>query len=151
MKIKRIPFTMEGLEKIKSEYQSIKNSGPDADETLRKARELGDLSENGLYKAARARLSSIDSNLSRLEMLIKLADVQEKSSEKAGIGNKVKVKAGEEIIEYQIVGDFEADPTIKKISSHSPIGKALFDKRVGEKVIVDLPTKQLTYEIVEIS
>lgn len=151
MKIKRIPFTMEGLEKIKSEYQSIKNSRPDAVETLRKARELGDLSENGLYKAARARLSSIDSNLSRLEMLIKLADVQEKSSEKAGIGNKVKVKAGEEIIEYQIVGDFEADPTIKKISSHSPIGKALFDKRVGEKVIVDLPTKQLTYEIVEIS
>ncbi len=142
---------MEGLEKIKSEYESIKNSRPDAVETLRKARELGDLSENGLYKAARARLSSIDSNLSRLEMLIKLADVQEKSSEKAGIGNKVKVKAGEEIIEYQIVGDFEADPTLKKISSYSPIGKALFDKRVGEKVIVDLPTKQLTYEIVEIS
>lgn len=148
--LRRIPFTKEGFEKIKSEYDTVKASRPEAVETLRRARDLGDLSENGLYKAARAQLSSIDGRLSRLEILIKLAEVQEASLDKIGVGNKVKLKNEDGVVEYQIVGEYEADPISKKISTASPIGRALVGKEKGAKVVINLPTKILTYEIVEV-
>lgn len=150
-RLRRIPFTKDGFDKIKSDYEKIKSSRPEAVETLRRARDLGDLSENGLYKAARSNLSSIDSRLSRLEILIKLADVQEAEKGTIGLGSKVKLKNDDLIVEYIIVGEYEADPTSKKISTISPIGKVLVGKKAGEKVIVQLPTKRVEYEILEIS
>lgn len=148
--LRRIPFTKEGFEKIKSDYDVLKASRPEAVETLRRARDLGDLSENGLYKAARAQLSSIDGQLSRLEILIKLADVQKTSLNKIGVGSKVKLKDREGVVKYQIVGEYEADPIKKKISTASPIGRALVGKEKGEIVVINLPTKTLTYEVVEV-
>jgi len=68
---------------------------PDAVEHLRKAREMGDLSENGYYKAARARLSFLDAQLRRLERLVKLGIIVESTGlGKVDIGCKVKISNG---------------------------------------------------------
>lgn len=150
-KLTRIPFTKSGFDKLKIKYNRFLLERPEAVKTLTAARELGDLSENGLYKAARAKLSSIDSNLFRLEMMIKLADVIDNpDTSVAGIGSRVTVSDEKNILDYEIVGKYESDPKNRKISDLSPIGKALVGRKVGEQVNINIPSGQLSYKILKI-
>lgn len=140
-KLKRIPFTKEGYEKLLSNLEKLKDLRPDAVKELARARELGDLSENGLYTAAKARLSSIDNQIFRSEMTIKLADIVEnKTTDSIQIGSAVVVSDGKNETIYRIVGDTEVNPKENKISQHSPIGQALMDKKLHDQISVNLPT-----------
>lgn len=148
--MRRIKFTKEGLAKLKTEYEKLKTDRPSAVKELSRARELGDLSENGLYHAAKANLSSIDSRLRRLSTMIKLAYIGEPPTDRVGIGSKVIVEQNGKKIEYQIVGDYEADPLNKKISSNSPIGRAIFGKKANEKTQVETPNGTLLLKIAQV-
>ena len=75
--LNRIPVTRKGYEKLKIDLKDLKESRPDAVNTLSEARKMGDLSENGLYTAAKMRLRSMDSQILRLSTQIKLADIME--------------------------------------------------------------------------
>lgn len=132
--MKQIRFTKEGYENIKQEYETLLKSRPAAVLDLKKARDMGDLSENGYYKAARMKLSSIDHRLFRLKLAIKQAVIIEKTQRGAGIGNSVSLSGGKGEIVYKIVGDLEANPREGKISLLSPLGRALDGKQVGEEV-----------------
>lgn len=144
---KRITFTQDGLEKIKREYKDLKNNRVEAVENLKKARELGDLSENGFYKAARARLSSIDNHLFRMEMMIKLAKVREVSKDEIGTGSRVTLIDGKEERIFEIVGDYEADPLSNKITQNSPLGKALIGRSINDQIEYSTPSGTKTYTI----
>lgn len=151
-KLVKIPFTKQGFEDLKKQYEEILSSREDAVKTLAAARELGDLSENGLYKAARARLSGIDANLRRLHNLIKLADVVEKPTKGiVGIGSTVTVSDGKNKREFNIVGRFEANPAENKISDISPLGNALINKKEDETIEVNTPSGKINYKILKIS
>jgi len=146
-----IPFTKDGLEDIKKKYQELQDARPEAVNNLTKSRELGDLSENGFYKASRARLSSIDNQLFRYEMMIKLAVVDENApADIIVLGSKVVVHDGKSEREFQIVGNYEADPTSGKITTNSPIGKALMGRKIGEKVQVSVPSGYLDLQILKL-
>jgi transcription elongation factor GreA len=146
-----IPFTKEGLEDIKKKYKELQDARPEAVNNLTKSRELGDLSENGFYKAARARLSSIDNQLFRYEMMIKLAVVDEDAPKDVIVlGSKVVVHDGSAEREFQIVGNYEADPASGKITTNSPIGKALVGRKIGEKVKVSIPSGYLDLQIIKL-
>ena len=124
---------------------------PEAVENLRKAREMGDLSENGYYKASRQRLSFIDAQLRRLERLVKLGKVVEASgTNRVEIGNTVHVTDGKKEFHYTIVGGYESDPVNKTISYKSPLGSALMGKSVGAKAEVHAPIGTVVYTIVSI-
>jgi len=150
-KIWTIQFTKEGYEKIKKDYDELLAKRKPAVLVLKEARELGDLSENGLYKAARANLSSIDNRLRRLDNMIKRGEVVNPVKGVVGIGSKVIVSDGKMKKEFSIVGEQEADPLNHKISNVSPIGKALLGKKVGDSVVIEIPSGKLTYKILEIS
>jgi transcription elongation factor GreA len=151
MKLKRIPITEEGFKNLKQELDSLKKDRPNAVKNLSEARNLGDLSENGLYTAAKAKLRSIDSQIFRIEMQIKLADVTDsKTTDAVRIGSKVEVsKEGKSEI-YHVVGDFEADPRERKISRHSPLGRAIINKRVGDTVLLEAPSGKIQYKVLKI-
>ncbi|RJQ26185.1 transcription elongation factor GreA [Candidatus Parcubacteria bacterium] len=149
-KLRRIPFTKEGLENLKIEYQKILDERPNAVKTLADARELGDLSENGLYKAARARLSSIDANLRRIDITIKLAEVEEPEKGIVGVGSKVFVNDGEKNRDFSVVGKYETDPLRSKVSDESPIGRALMNKKVGDVVNIHTPKGKISFKILKI-
>lgn len=68
----RIPFTQDGYNNFLEEKKKLLSERPEAVDHLRRAREMGDLSENGYYKASRARLSALDARLRHLERLIRL-------------------------------------------------------------------------------
>ena len=142
-------FTKQGLEKVKREYDELILKRKDAVSTLKRAREMGDLSENGLYKAARFELGNIDRTLRRLSHFINKGVIASKPKGKIGIGSKVAIIEGEKKKEFQIVGDFEANPTENKISSNSPLGKALMNMEAGQTVEIKTPGGKKSYKILK--
>lgn len=144
-------FTKEGYEKLKNDYGNLVKERVLAVEDLQKARAMGDLSENGYYKAARMKLSTIDRNLRRMTLLLEKGIVVEKTSfVTVGIGCSVTLLDGKTEVAYHIVGDIEADPTSKKISLLSPLGKALFGKKIGEEVFVETPSGKKVYKVLRL-
>ncbi len=147
-----IRFTKKGFEKLKKDYEEAIKMRPIAVADLKKARDMGDLSENGYYKAARFKLSQIDYLIRKLKNDIRSAIVIETSgSDFVGIGNIVTLSNEKTKITYEVVGDLEANPDEKKISLLSPIGKAIKDRRVDENVFIETPTGKISYTITKIS
>src|SRR5689334_10033371 len=135
----RIPFTKEGYDKLIEERKKLLAQRPEAVEHLRKSREMGDLSENGYYKASRQQLTFLDSRIRRAERLVKLAViVQSTNTGIIDIGSKVKIKDENKEYEYEIVGGYESDPSKHTISYISPIGRALMNKKKGDVIEVQI-------------
>lgn len=148
----RIPFTQDGYDKLVTEHAKLTAERPAAVDHLRKAREMGDLSENGYYKASRAALSFLDARLRRATRLLKLATiVSSHGSTSVQIGSVVKVKTGEKESEYTIVGGYESDPVNHTISHISPLGKAMIGKIAGDTVEVRAPERTIFYTIISVT
>ena len=147
-KLSRIPFTKEGFTRLQKKYKKLQENRPAAVRELARARELGDLSENGLYTAAKSRLISLDNQIFKIEMTMKFADVIEiHNSNTVQIGSKVTVLDEGVEVEYQIVGDTETNPKEYKISQHAPIGRALMGKSPGDFAQIHTPSGKKTIEI----
>jgi len=115
------------------------------------ARNMGDLSENGAYKAARFRLSGIDRRLRYLEGVLRRVVVTAKRTDgRVGIGSVVKVNNGEEVMDLAIVDGHESDFMRGKISLYSPIGRALMGRKEGEKVEVETVKGKVEYLIMKV-
>jgi transcription elongation factor GreA len=147
-----IKLTKEGLEALKKELVELRDvKRPKLVDRLANARSQGDLSENSDYQSAKEELEFLDGRIDELEEVIKGAAVAPVSkSGGVDVGTKVTVKVGTGKVVFDIVGEWEADPVSKKISHESPLGKALFGKRVGDKVDVEAPAGKIQYEILAI-
>lgn len=151
--MKKVHLTQHGLENLRKEYDElVKNKRPKAVNRLGAARSMGDLSENSEYSAAKDDLAFLEGRIQEIETLLKNVEVvQNKSNGKfVTLGSTVIVDIEGSRDKLQIVGEFEADPLNKKLSSTSPIGKALMDRKVGEEVVIQVPDGKLKYKILEI-
>jgi len=155
MNAKKIYLTKKGLEDLQKEYDELLNKRrPEVVDRLSAAREMGDLSENAEYTAAREELAFIDGRVEELEILLKQVEIISDGSHKThavDLGSEVVVKIGGKQETFRVVGEWEADPTEKKISHESPLGKALIGKAVGDEVHFEAPAGTMTYKIVSIS
>ena len=143
----------EALQKELSVLESEKR--PHLVDRLSFAMSQGDLAENSDYQSAKEELEFLDGRISELQDVIKNSQIISSSGKgngnKIGIGTKVTVKVGSKKQEFNIVGEWEADPMNKKISHTSPLGRMLIGKKVGEKVQVEAPAGKVTYDILAIS
>lgn len=152
---KKILFTKEGLEEIKKEYEDLVNvQRPAILEELQNARALGDLSENGMYSAAREKQSFIEGRIREIEDIMKKAEVVEESEvgQKTivDLGANVTLETQQQKVVYSVVGAEEVDFDKNRISHESPLGKALIGKKVGDIVEVNAPAGVVQYKIVSI-
>jgi transcription elongation factor GreA len=149
--MKQIRFTKEGFEKAQQEYEELQKQRPAVVEDLKKAREMGDLKENGYYQASRRKLSYIDGRLFRLKMDMKYAVIIKiTAGNKVSIGSQVTLANEERESTYKIVGDFEANPSEGKISLLSPLGRAIDGKKMGDEVALETPRGRMVYKLVAI-
>lgn len=151
---KKIYLTKDGLQELKKEYQDLTSiRRPEVLSRVTQARSQGDLSENAEYVAAREDLSFIDGRIDELEELLKQAILisESHSNHMVKLGSKVTLHHNGKRDEYTVVGEWEADPTDKKISHKSPLGQALIGKKVGEKVEVEAPAGRILYTIKSIN
>lgn len=156
MNAKKIFLTQKGFTDLQNEYKElVEKRRPEVVERLSAAREMGDLSENAEYTAAREELSFIDGRLDELEGLLKgveiISDAKATGSKAVDLGSEVKVKVNGKEVLFTVVGEWEADPAEKKISHESPLGKALLGKAVGEEIEVEAPAGKMVYKVVSIN
>ena len=123
---------------------------------LKKAVALGDLSENAEYHMAKQRQEFVKARLRQLGRrladlsLINMANIPK---DKIGLGSTVKVydnDKGEEI-EYKLVTSEESDVAAGKISTTSPIGRALLNKKVGDTALVVTPVGKREFEVLSLT
>ena len=123
---------------------------------LKKAVAMGDLSENAEYHMAKqrqeylkARIRQLGKRLADLS-LINLANIPK---DKVGLGSTVKVydNTKEEEVEYTLVTSEESDVAAGKISTTSPIGRALLNKKIGDTAMVVTPTGKREMEILTLT
>ena len=143
-------YTKEGLQKLKDEIEHLeKVERPKLSALIGAAIDLGDLSENAEYHAAKESQGLMEARISKLKnelSIARLIDDSKLDVSKALILSKVKIKNinnGMEM-EYTLVAGNEADLKLRKISVDSPIGKGLLGKAVGEIADIETPAGIIT-------
>jgi transcription elongation factor GreA len=152
--VAHLALTAEGAERLRAELdQLVRERRPEVVARIRTAKEHGDLSENAEYHAAREEQSFLEGRIQALEGRLRTAVIVEApgAADRVGLGARVTVDAGGETVTYTIVGGAESDPGSGRISSASPVGKALLGRSVGDVVIVRTPAGDHEYRIVEIA
>lgn len=143
----------EKLEELKVELNQFKTTRRiEVAERLKRAKELGDLSENSEYFEAREEQAQVEGRILELEEFVKNAEIIEKapSGGIVKVGSTVVVKKGDEKMRFVIVGSNEAKPEDGFISNESPLGSAFLDKKAGETVEVTTPKGKAEYKIISI-
>ena len=148
-------LTAEGAERLRDELAQLK--GPAREELARRLRsaiEMGDLSENADYHAAKEQQGFLEGRIQELEYVLRNAVIVETSDLKRNeVSIGVQVTVQEEDFEpetYYLVGVKEADPRRGRISNESPIGSALMGKRVGDEVVAQTPVGKIRLKILKI-
>lgn len=144
-------ITIEGKRELESELEALKGRRGEVAAKIAEARDFGDLSENAEYDVAREEQGLVETRIAEIEDIVKNADIIKASgSSKVVLGSKVQLKNGKIDVVYTVVGPVEADPLEGRISNKSPIGEALFGKKVGDKVTISTPKGDISYEIASI-
>lgn len=150
-----ILLTPEGAAKVRAELEQLK--GPKRlalAQRLREAIKMGDLSENADYIAAKEEQAFLEGKIQELELIMRRARIVASGDTPAGVvgvGSRVTFsEEGAEPEVYVLVGAKEASPREGKISSESPIGKALLGKRGGEVAEVRTPGGVIRLKIVDV-
>jgi len=144
--------TKAGLKKLQEELEELKNvRRKEVAQRLKEAISYGDLSENSEYEEAKNEQAFIEGRIIELEIKIKNAKIikgQHTNSVQIGSVVSLRRSGAKDQEEYTIVGTTEVDPFENKISNDSPIGAAIMEKMVGDKVQAITPSGVVKYEIV---
>ena len=148
-------LTEEGYKKLEEELAYLK--GPrkmEVADKIKQAREYGDLSENSEYDEAKNEQALLEAKIAETEEMLRNAKIVDKVTTKSvGIGTTVKLfdyEFNEEIV-YHIVGTTEIDIANRKISLESPLGRALYGKKLNDEVEVEVPDGVSKYKVLDIS
>jgi transcription elongation factor GreA len=146
-------LTQAGVDELQTELDTLIAKRLGIAESIKTAREQGDLAENAEYQSARAEQDRNETRISEIENILLNVEIIKKprGAGQVQLGSVVKLKGeGGKAKEFQVVGTVEADPLSGKISDESPIGQALLGKKEGDKVQIVTPTDRSSYKIIEI-
>lgn len=153
-----IPITKRGAELLKAELHKLKTvERPTVINAIAEARAQGDLSENAEYEAAKDRQGFIEGRIQEIESKLSASQVIDPAeldaSGRVVFASTVKLEdesTGEQV-EYQIVGEDEADIKRGLVNISSPLARALIGKAEGDAVQVQTPGGVKTFEVVRVS
>jgi transcription elongation factor GreA len=153
----RVPMSRDGYEKKKAELDRMMNFDMiEIAKRIAAARDLGDLSENAEYHAAREEQGHIQARIDRLKDQLGRAYIIDRSTlptDAVVFGARVKVKDLdlEEEEEFVLVGPGEEDYNSNRILTSSPIGQGLLGKKIGDVAEIQVPMGKLRFEVMSIS
>ena len=144
------------IEKLEKEIQKTSRElHVDIPKALKIATDMGDLSENAEYKAAKERQMFLEARLSLLQKRVSeitSININQIPRDRSGLWSTLFLKdlsTGEEK-KYELVFPEEVDPELGKISTASPVGRAILGRREGDAVAILLPEGTKEYEVVRI-
>lgn len=155
--MQRYPMTPEGHKALEDELKQLKTvDRPRIVAAIAEAREHGDLKENAEYHAAREQQGFCEGRIKEIEGKLSTAQVidptklPQEGRVVFGVIVKVENLDTEEVKQYKIVGDDEADFKQNKISVNSPIARGLIGKSEGDEVAIKTPSGITEFEIMEV-
>lgn len=150
-----VTLSQEGYEKLKKELEFLKGDERQRiADNIREAKSHGDLRENAMYHEAKLNQRRLESRIAELERVLENPTIiqGEKKEGVAHLGSKITLEDlsfGEEMT-IELVGDFEADPMMDKISVSSPMGKACLDQEAGKEIEVETPGGTRQFKILKV-
>ena len=148
-------LTQDAYDRLQAEHDRLVEARPEVSKVIEKAREEGDLRENGGYHAAKEEQGKQEARIRQLEQLLRTAKVGEAPTAPgvAGPGMVVTVRfEGDDDTERFLLGSREdhVDGGLEIYSAHSPLGKALTGVSVGETASYTLPNgRQMKVELLD--
>ena len=153
----RIPLTKEGEISIKEKLSDLKFvERPQISQAIAEARAHGDLKENAEYHAAKELQGLVEAKINEMENALanaQVIDVTEiPETGRVVFGSTVTVYDidDDKNIIYKIVGNLESDPDKGAISIDTPIARGMVGKFVDDEVMIQTPSGNLNYEILEV-
>ena len=153
-----LPITKRGAESLKAELHKLKTvERPWVINAISEARAQGDLSENAEYDAAKDRQGFIEGRIQEIEGKLSVAQIIDPATLDAGgrvvFGATVDLEDEDsgQAVQYQIVGEDEADLKLGRVNVSSPIARALIGKEVGDTAEVNAPGGIKRYEVIAVS
>ena len=141
----------EGYERLIVELKALREERPRIVDAIEEARAHGDLSENAEYHAAKERQGQVEASIGDLEDRVSRAQIIDPttlSGDRIVFGATVTMLDDDDKpVRYQIVGPYEADAKIGRISYNSPLGKALIGRRVDDEIEVTVPAGDRSYVV----
>jgi transcription elongation factor GreA len=153
----RIPMTREGYDKLKTELDRLRNVEMiEVTKRVATARDMGDLSENAEYHAAREDQGILQARINNMSDRLARADIVDTSSlpkDTVAFGSKIKVMDldMDEEETFELVGPGQENPDKGRILTSSPIGQGLIGRKKGETVEIPVPRGTFRVKILEIS
>jgi transcription elongation factor GreA len=152
-----VPLTLHGADAVRDELQQLKTvARPNVVAAISEARAHGDLKENAEYHAAKEQQSFIEGRIQELEGVLSNAQVIDPTTLTKdgrvvfGVTVDLLNIDNDDEVTYQIVGDYESDIKLNRISVSSPIARALIGKEVDDIATVNAPSGPIEYEIIAI-
>jgi len=150
-----IVLTPAGYKELADQLENLRTTERrDVAERIRDAITYGELTENSEYEDAKNAQAFLEGRIEDLKHIMQVArplDPEEIPTEHIGLGSVVTVTDDmDEEWEFTMVSPVEADPGRDKISDESPVGEALFGKKVGDTVTVNVPAGKTQYTVVTI-
>jgi transcription elongation factor GreA len=145
------------LKKLEDEVATLERElRTDLPKEIKRARELGDLSENAEFQAAKERQSYVQARLAMIRKRmaeIALMNLERLPTDRAAFGSTVKLKEDgtDAVVTYHLVMPEDADATKGLISTSSPIGRAIVGKQAGDEITVPTPTGVRRFEMVTLT
>jgi transcription elongation factor GreA len=147
-------LTRDGYRKLQEELDYLRTyKRQEIAERLHEAMDGGELIENAEYEAAKNEQAFVEGRIKELEVILAMARVIDEApvAEMVQVGTTVTIQEeGLEPEQYTIVGAAEANPAAGRISNESPLGKALLNRKVGEKVQVDAPAGSFVVTVLKV-
>ncbi len=149
-------MTQAGYDKLKKDLADALAQRPIISAAIAEAREKGDLSENAEYDAARDAQGLLEVKIARLKEKVtnaRVIDESKLSADSVQLLSKVTVENlnAKMKMQFQIVGESEADFSKGLLSASTPIGKALIGHSKGEIVEAKVPSGIMKFKILDIS
>ncbi len=152
--VEKLPMLAEGYERLIAELRALREERPRIVDAIEEARAHGDLSENAEYHAAKERQGQVEMSIADLEDKVsrsQIVDPTTLSGDRIIFGATVTLLDDDDKpVKYQIVGPYEADARIGRISYNSPLGKALIGRRVEDEIEVTVPAGDRSYLVQKI-
>ncbi len=148
-------LSQEAFDRLAREYDDLTNRGRiEIAQKIETARELGDLSENGDYHAAKEEQGKMEGRIAQLGVMLENAEIVEvdAGTQEIQAGCVVGVKyEGDDDVETYLIGSIEEKRDgVDVMSPGSPIGQALLGAKVGDVVSYEAPGGTLSVEVVTI-
>ena len=154
MAVEKLPMLAEGYERLIAELKALRQERPKIVDAIEEARAHGDLSENAEYHAAKERQGQVEASIADLEDRVSRANIIDPttlSGEKIVFGATVHLLDDDDKpVRYQIVGPYEADAKVGRISYNSPLGRALIGRRIEDEIEVKVPSGDRFYVVEKI-